>query len=113
MYVDNFPNKLETEGIIVEVWKKSGDAYSEFVEKKIFDINAAKSATYFQYTFKTGGDYKITVFSKEGKVINSGYASVEMKDDNNVSSSDYYAGSKVYFTNEVDESADTSTSLVK
>ena len=106
VYVDNAPNKLESTGLIVDVWKKvDGGEYTEFVETKKFDISATLLTTYFKYSFYKAGDYKIMVYNKDSKYINSAFASVDMTggSTSTTGSSDPYSGSKVYFTNDVTE----------
>lgn len=77
--VDNYPDKLNTEGITVEVWKKKGNKYDSFVEEKKFTITGTLDYTYFKYTFKETGDYKISFFTKDGAWINTGYVTIKKK----------------------------------
>jgi serine protease Do len=107
VYVDNYPAKLETEELVVDIWKKgSGDSYTEFVETKYYDVKSTLTTTYFKYTFYKAGDYKIMVYNKDSKIINSCYATISIKggdSNNDGGGSGDYASSRVYFTNEVSD----------
>jgi S1-C subfamily serine protease len=107
VYADNYPGKLETEELIVDVWKKgSGDSYTEFVETKYFDVKSTLTTTYFKYTFYKEGDYKIMVYNKDSKLIGSAFATISIKgsDSNNSGGgSGDYGSSRVYFTNDVSD----------
>jgi hypothetical protein len=71
--------KLATTQLIVDVYRKKGNDYTEFVETKYYDITPSWSDTHFKYTFYKAGDYKISVYNKENVWINSGYVTIKYK----------------------------------
>lgn len=71
--------KLATSQLIVDIYKKKGNDYTEFVETKYYDITPTWSDTHFKYTFYKAGDYKISVYTKENTWINSGYVTINYK----------------------------------
>jgi len=77
--VDNYPTKLNTDQIIVDIWKKKGSKYDSFVETKRYDITSSLDYTYFKYTFYETGEYKISVFTKDETWINTGYVTIKKK----------------------------------
>src|ERR1051325_8140666 len=77
--VDNYPDKLNTTEIIVDIWKKKGSKYDEFVETKRYTLSGTLDYTYFKYTFYDTGDYKISVFTKDETWINTGYVTIKKK----------------------------------
>ena len=110
VYVDNYPGHLETEELIVDIWKKSGDSYTDFVETKYYDVKSTLTTTYFKYTFYKAGDFKIMVYNKDSKLINSGYVTISMNGGGGNDGGGGggggggdYGGSSVYFTNDVSD----------
>ncbi len=77
--VDNYPEKLNTSEIIVDVWKKKEGKYDSFVETKRFTVTSTLDYTYFKYTFSEDGDYKIMVYNKDQSLINSGFVTIKKK----------------------------------
>ncbi len=77
--VDNYPEKLNTDQIIVDIWKKKAGKYDSFVETKKYNITSTLDYTYFKYTFYDTGDFKISVFTKDEKWINTGYVTIKKK----------------------------------
>ncbi len=71
--------KLATSQLTVDVYRKKGDDYTEFVETKYYDITPTWSDTHFKYTFYKAGDYKVSIYTKEGVWINSGYVTIKYK----------------------------------
>uniref|UniRef100_UPI00356421CE hypothetical protein n=1 Tax=Seonamhaeicola sp. TaxID=1912245 RepID=UPI00356421CE len=73
VYVDNYPNKLNTEQLRVYLYK-----YSNFSKKYtkvkdlVYNVNKSYDYTFFSYDFYEVGKYKFYVYSKESKFINSG-----------------------------------------
>lgn len=108
--VSNYGEPLNTEEFIVDVYKKSGDSYSSFVETKNFTISSDRSAAYFKYFPPSAGDYRLSVYTKSSVFINDGYVTFLSKNGNksssgtetktNSGSSAYYAKSKINFTND-------------
>jgi hypothetical protein len=70
---------LATDQLIVDIYKKKGNDYSEFVETKKYDITPSREDTHFKYTFYKNGNYKISVYSKDNVWINSGYVEINYK----------------------------------
>jgi len=77
--VDNYPDKLNTDQIVVDIWKKKGNKYDSFVETKRYDITSTLDYTYFKYTFNETGEYKISVYAKDETWINTGYVTIKKK----------------------------------
>lgn len=77
--VDNYPDKLKTDEIIVDIWKKKGGKYDSFVETKRYTITSTLDYTFFKYTFYETGEYKISVFTKDETWINTGYVTIKKK----------------------------------
>ena len=77
--VENNSSKLNTDQIIVDIWKKKGSKYDSFVETKRYDITSTLDYTYFKYTFYQTGEYKISVFTKDETWINTGYVTIKKK----------------------------------
>lgn len=77
--VDNYPDKLNTDQIVVDIWKKKGSKYDSFVETKRYDITGTLDYTYFKYTFNETGEYKISVYTKDETWINTGYVTIKKK----------------------------------
>lgn len=77
--VDNYPEPLNCEGLIVDIWKKKGTQYDQFVETKKYTITPTLDYTYFSYTFTEPGEYKISVYTKAETWINTGYLTVKKK----------------------------------
>jgi hypothetical protein len=105
--VDNYPNNLNTDGLIVDVWKKaSSGSYTDFVETKEFDLGSSvTTTTYFKYSFYTAGDFKVMVYNKNSKWINSAYVSTSLSGNsgnNNSGGSGAYSGAKCFWTVDVD-----------
>ncbi|MBI3501090.1 MAG: trypsin-like peptidase domain-containing protein [Bacteroidetes bacterium] len=100
--VNNYGEPLNSDGFVVEAYKKSGEAYV-FVETKNFDVQSDKSAAYFKYFPPSTGDYRLSVYTKNSSFINDGYVTFKLKDSGsseNTSGSGYYAKSKINFTND-------------
>jgi hypothetical protein len=76
IYVDN-SSPFETEGLVVDFWR--GNDYGVFVETKELTIQSQWEATYFKYTFKVAGDYKVMVYRKDESLIQTGYVTIEYK----------------------------------
>jgi hypothetical protein len=77
--VDNSPNQLNTDQIIVDIWKKKGGKYETFVETKRYNVTNTYDYTYFKYSFFDPGEYKISIFTKGEVWINTGYIIVKKK----------------------------------
>lgn len=104
--VTNSPNTLETEELIMDVYKKDANGeYKEFVETKRYTIKSSLNTTYFKYSFYKEGNYKLSVYNKNEKWINTAYVKISVKGGSSSSSggSGDYSKSKVYFTNDVSD----------
>jgi hypothetical protein len=74
--------KIKTETLIVDVWKKSSSGeYDKFIETKKFTVEPAWTAPYFKYTFYKAGKYKLAIYNEDEVFINSGYITINWKDD--------------------------------
>ena len=73
VYVDNYPNKMNTEQIKVYIdkYSKVTGKYTKFKDV-VYNIKSTSDYTHFSYDFYEEGKFKIYVYSKEGKYINSG-----------------------------------------
>lgn len=104
--VNNGSDPLSTEGLIVDVYKKSGSSYN-FVETKKYTISGTKPSAYFTYHPASAGDYRFSVYNNTSAWINDGYVTFNLKTGNTTTSStsteklssSYFAKSKVAFTN--------------
>lgn len=77
--VSNYPEVLNTDELIVDIYKKSGDEY-KFVETKEYTLSSTTvKTTYFKYSFYEKGDYKFAVYNKNSKWINTSYLTVKYK----------------------------------
>lgn len=77
VYVDNYPNKMNTEQVKIYIDKYSSATgkYEKFKDVT-YNIKSASDFTHFYYDFYEEGKFKFFVYSKENKYINSG--TVEM-----------------------------------
>ncbi|MGC6429803.1 MAG: S1 family peptidase [Jejuia sp.] len=77
VYVDNYPNKMNTEQVKVYIDKYSSitGKYKKFKDVT-YNIKSTSDFTHFYYDFYEEGKFKFYVYSKENKYINSG--TVEM-----------------------------------
>ena len=66
VFVDNYPDKMNTEKIIVLLDKMENGVYKKF-EDLTYTIASPTTSdnTYFSYTFRESGTYRFTVYSKE------------------------------------------------
>jgi hypothetical protein len=78
VYVDNYPNKLNTSQIKVNVYKKSNNKYIEH-KKLVYNSNSTLDNFYFDFSSYEATWYKFNAFSKEGKYIATGYCSTSYK----------------------------------
>jgi len=77
--VDNAGKSINTEQLIVDVYKKSDAGTYEFFETKNYDIKSGFDWIYFKYTYYSAGDYKLSVYTKEWKYINTAYTTIQVK----------------------------------
>jgi hypothetical protein len=75
--VDNLGKALNTEQLIVDVYKKNEAGTYEFHETKNYDIKSTLDWVYFKYTFYAAGDYKLSVYNKDWKYIYTAYATIK------------------------------------
>lgn len=104
---------LNTGGLKMDVYKKSGDDYTEFIESKSYDITPSWEDTHFKYSFYKEGDYKVSIFNKEGTWIANGFVTIKVSEDlgnknnddkyNDPNSTFYYINSKVQFCVDLDD----------
>ena len=77
--VNNDPEKMNTDQIIVDIWKKKAGKYDSFIETKKYNITNTLDYTYFKYTFYETGEYKISVYAKDETWINTAYVTMKKK----------------------------------
>lgn len=70
---------LKTSGITLDIYKKKGGDYDDFVETKTYTINPDKSAFYIEYTFYNAGDYKFKFYSDSSVWIQDGTVTIKYK----------------------------------
>lgn len=70
---------LKTSGITLDIYKKKGGDYNEFVETKNYTINPEKSAFYIEYTFYQQGDYKFKFKTENSVWIQDGFVTIKYK----------------------------------
>ncbi len=70
---------LKTTGITLDIYKKKGGDYNDFVETKTYTINPDKSAFYIEYTFYEQGDYKFKFYSESNVWIQDGLVTIKYK----------------------------------
>lgn len=75
--VDNSSNALSTTQLIVDVYKKSDEGNYVFFETKNYDIKSELDWIFFKYNFYSAGDFKLSVYSKEWKYINTAYTIIK------------------------------------
>lgn len=113
IYVDNADKPFNITDLTVNIYKKgSGSDYDDLVDTKYYTISKTNTATFFEYTFYSKGDYMVEVNSGSGTWINTGYVTINMDGDNSSSSSGYdyndpnstfyFIDSKVQFCTDVD-----------
>lgn len=76
MYLGN-DKPLATEEIIVEVYRKNGSRYDQFVEARRIGVKPDWKDTHFKYNFTMPGDYKVTMYSKKQVWINTSYLNIK------------------------------------
>lgn len=77
VYLNNFM-PFNIEEIKVQIWKKSieNSNYENLIDEKRYKLLPEWNDTYFRYTFKSAGEYKIDVFDKADKFIASNIITV-------------------------------------
>ncbi len=71
IYVDNSPLSLYTEQITVSIDKRNAEGTYEEFKDLAFNVNSAFDYTYFSHDFYEIGTFRVSVYSKENKYINS------------------------------------------
>lgn len=105
--VDNDGKEMKTETLIVDIWRKDGSDYNDFVETKRYTIQANWTHPYFKYTFSDKGDYKVAVYNEDEVWINTAYVTIGNSSGNNHNNSggvgsDYYSNSQVFVCEDVE-----------
>jgi hypothetical protein len=75
--VDNVGKAINSEQLIVDVYKKNDSDTYDFYETKNYDIKSQFDWIYFKYSFFSAGDYKLAVYNKEWKYINTAYTTIK------------------------------------
>ena len=75
--VDNSGKSLNTEQLIVDVYKKNDAGTYDFYETKNYDIKSTLDWIYFKYTFYAAGDYKFSIYNKAWKFIITSYTTIK------------------------------------
>jgi hypothetical protein len=75
--VDNVDKTLNTTSLIVDVYKKSDAGSYEFYETKNYDVTSTYFWIYFKYDFYSIGEYKLAVYNKDWKYINTSYVTIK------------------------------------
>ncbi len=70
---------LKTSGVTLDIYKKKGGDYDDFVETKNYTINPDKSAFYIEYTFYNAGDYKFKFSTDNSVWIQDGTVTIKYK----------------------------------
>ena len=70
---------MKTSGVTLDIYKKKGGDYDDFVETKNYTINPDKSAFYIEYTFYNAGDYKFKFYTDNSVWIQDGTVTIKYK----------------------------------
>ena len=102
--VSNSGKNLNTNKLIVDIYKMNSSGVYDFYATKYFDI-VDKDWVYFSYGFSSTGSYKVNVYNGISTWINTGYLTINDKNGSsttatttvtsNTSTTDYYSGSSV------------------
>ena len=72
VFVDNYPDKMNTEKIIVLLDKKENGVFKKYKDLTYTIVSPTTSDnTYFSFTFREAGSYRFTIYSKEIKKMAS------------------------------------------
>ncbi len=74
----NSDKAIDTDRIMVDVWKKKEEesSFNDHFDSKEFKADKSQKTIVFHYSFRKPGDYKISVFTKDFVWITSGYVSI-------------------------------------
>jgi hypothetical protein len=67
------PTPFYTDALVVDVWKKEGSAFSQFVESVSLNVDPESRFVYFPYNFEEAGLYRFSFFTKGETFIQHGY----------------------------------------
>ena len=76
--MDNYPTPLGSDKIMVLIDKLKKGKYEKFKDLT-FNIKGELDITYFPFSFYEKGTYKIRVYSKDQKYINTGIVEIAFK----------------------------------
>lgn len=79
VYVDNYPNKMNTTQIVVLIDKLAKNGKYEKFKDLVYDITSTIDFTYFPFNVKEEGSYKFRILSKEKLYINTGTVKISYK----------------------------------
>jgi len=79
VWVGNNGKKLATDQIIVDIYRKKGKDYNDFVETVKYNITDTWPDTHFKYTFYKAGDYVFKMYTKNNVWIQDGYVTIGYK----------------------------------
>lgn len=71
LYVDNYPSVINTNQVFLIIDKLDSNGVYTKYKDKVFDIDGTYSNSYFSYFFTEHGKYRISLYSKEMKFINT------------------------------------------
>ncbi len=70
---------MKTTDLTLDIYKKKGGDYTDFVETKSYTINPDKKAFYIEYTFYNSGDYKFKFYTGNSVWIQDGTVTIKYK----------------------------------
>ena len=79
VYIDNYPNKLNTTQVKVYMYKLSSNGKYVSHKNLVFDIVSTSDITHFSHNFYEAGKYKFITYSKENKYIKTAYVEIVYK----------------------------------
>ncbi len=79
VWVGNNGKKLATDQIVVDIYRKKGKDYNDFVETVKYNITSTWPDTHFKYTFTKAGDYVFKMYTKDNVWIQDGYVTIGYK----------------------------------
>lgn len=79
VWVSNGTKVFKSDGFKVELYKKRGKDYDDYVSSKNYDINPEKAKIYFEYSLYDAGEYKIKIYTKEDVWVQDATLTVKWK----------------------------------
>lgn len=77
VFINNY-RPLNTEKVLVQLWRRNPNSYEydEFVESKKYRVKPDWDDTFFRYTFKAPGEYKMFVFNENELILANGFIKI-------------------------------------